>query len=122
MAKDTKPLEELKANAQRAVEQTLDKTRGVLDNYLDFMQKALSSYPFGEAGFGEKLKTYAERNIAAAEEYVQKLSHAKDFQDIIRIQTEFMQMQFEAFSEQTRGLAEAFTKAATSAVKTPLQR
>ena len=35
------------------------------------------------------------------------LSQAKDFQDIIRIQTEFMQMQFSVFAEQTKSLTEA---------------
>jgi hypothetical protein len=62
---------------------------------------------------GEMLKNYAEKNIAAAQGYVNKLSQAKDFQDVIRVQTEFMQMQFNAFSEQTKGLSETFTKAAT---------
>jgi hypothetical protein len=38
------------------------------------------------------------------------LSQAKDFQDIIRIQTEFMQMQFSVFAEQTKSLTEACFK------------
>jgi hypothetical protein len=70
---------------------------------------------------GEKLKSYAEKNIAATKEYVQKLSQAKYFQDIVRIQTEFMQMQFNAFGERTKGLGEAFAKAATDAVKAPFK-
>ena len=64
------------------------------------------------------LKNYTEKNIAAAQEYLNKLSRAKNFQDVIRIQTEYMQMQFNAFSEQTKGLSDTFTKAATGAVKT----
>ncbi len=60
--------------------------------------------------------------VAAANEYVRKLTEAKDFQDVIRIQTEFMQAQFNAFGEQTKSLAETFTKAATEAVKTPFQK
>jgi hypothetical protein len=44
---------------------------------------------------------------------------AKDFQDIIRTQTEYMQTQFGICAEQTKGLTEAFTKAAMSAVKPP---
>ncbi len=102
MAKDSTPLEDLKTNVERAVEQTMEQTRGTLDNYFNFMKKAFSSYPFGGAELGEKLKTYTERNIAAAEKFIQKLSHAKDFQDIIRIQTEFMQTQFEALASRQR--------------------
>jgi hypothetical protein len=56
--------------------------------------------------------------IAAAREFADKLSQAKDFEDVVRIQTEFMEMQFKAFGEQTKSLGEAATKAATDAVKT----
>ena len=122
MAKDTKPLEEWNANAQRTLEQTMEHTRGVLGQYFKFLEQTLSSYPSGGTEFSEKLKTYAEKNIATAREYLDKLSHAKDLQDVVRIQTEFMQVQLNAFGEQTKSLGEAFTKAATDAVKTPFQK
>src|ERR1039458_8506603 len=117
MAKDANPLEDLNANAKRAVEETMAQTRGALDAYFGFIQKAISSYPSGGTELGEELKSYAEKNIAAAQEYVNKLSQAKDLQDVVRIQPEFMQLQFNAFGEQTKSLGEAFTKAATGAVK-----
>lgn len=95
MAKDTKPFEDLSADTERAVEQTVrqtvEQTRGALDNYFSFMQHAFSSVPSGGTELGEKMKSYTERNIAATQEFLQKLGRAKDFQDIIRIQTEFMQ-------------------------------
>ena len=122
MAKDPIPMEQWNANAQRTLEQTMEHTRGVLGHYFKFIEQTLSSYPSGGTEFGEKLKSYAEKNIATAHEYVNKLSQAKDLQDIVRIQTEFMQMQFSAFGEQTKSLGEAFTKAATDAVKTPFQK
>jgi len=71
----------------------------------------------GGAELAEKMKRYSEQNISAAGDFVHKLSQAKDFQDIIRIQTEYTQTQFSIWTEQTKGLAEAFTKAATTAVK-----
>ena len=126
MAKDPKPLDAVNENAEQAarqmertIEQTMDQTRGAVTNYFNFMQKAFSSYPLGGTELSEKIKSYTERNIAAAQEFVHKLSQAKDFQDIIRIQTDFMQAQFEAFGEQTKSLTEVFTKTATSTVKTP---
>ncbi len=122
MAKDAKPLEELKRSANQIVGQTMEQTRGALDNYFSFVQKAISSFPLSGTEFGEKLRSYAEKNIAATNEYVRKLSEAKDLEEVIRIQTEFMQTQFNAFGEQTKGLAEIFTKASTEAVKTPFQK
>ncbi len=67
----------------------------------------------------EKMNRFMAQNISAARDFAHKLSQAKDFQDIIRIQTEFIQTQFSVFAEQTKGLTEAFTKAATNTVKPP---
>ena len=122
MAKDAKPLEDLNASAKQLVEKTMEQTRGALDNYFNFVQKTMSSFPLGRTEFGEKLKSYAETNIAATNEYLNKLSQAKDLQEVIRIQTEFMQTQFSVLGEQTKSLAETFTKASTEAVKTPFQK
>ena len=126
MAKEIEPLETLTANAERAVKQaeqvvekTIDQTRGALDNYFSFMQKAFSFYPMGGTELTENMNRYTAQNISAARDFVHKLSQAKDFQDIIRIQTEFMQTQFSVFTEQTKSLTEAFTKAATTTVKPP---
>jgi hypothetical protein len=122
MARDGNPLEDWNANAQRTLEQTMEHTRGVLGQYFDFLKQTLSSYPSGGTELGEKLKAYGEKNIATAHEYLDKLSHAKDLQDVVRVQTEFMQVQLNAFGEQAKSLGEAFTKAATDAVKTPFQK
>jgi len=61
------------------------------------------------------------KNIAATHEFIKQLSQAKDFQDMVRIQTEFMQTLLKAFQEQTKNLGEAFTKAAASAGNTPFK-
>jgi len=122
MAKDTNPSEDLNANAKQVVEQTMEQMQGAVDNYFNFIQKTMSSYPLGGTEFGEKLRSYAQKNIAATNEYVNKLSLAKDLQEVIRIQTEFVQTQFNAFGEQTKSLAETFTKASTEAVKTRFQK
>jgi hypothetical protein len=129
MAKDTKflegmnPFKDLNVNAERAVEQTKEQALGAVDSYFNFVQQAISSYPSGGTDLGEKLKSYAENNITAMRAFVHKLSQAKDFQDVMRIQTEFMQMQMNAFGEQSKTLGEAYTKAASGAMnqlpKTP---
>lgn len=115
MAKDTQPFEEIKANAERAIEQTVAQTRGAVDTYFDFIQKAMASGPLG-GELGETLKTYTEKNIAATQQFIHNLGQAKDLQDIVRIQTEFMQSQLRTFAEQTKGIGEAFTKTATGVV------
>jgi hypothetical protein len=116
-------LENFNANAEqtkRAVEQTMNQTRGAMEQYFNFMQKAFSQSPFGETELTEKMKSFTEQNIAEAQKFGQQLSEAKDFQDVLRIQTEYMQRQFHAFGEQTKSLAESFTKTAAAVMKNPL--
>jgi hypothetical protein len=50
------------------------------------------------------MQDYMEKNLAAASEFTQKLAQAKDFPDFWRIQSEFMEAQWKAFSEQTKKL------------------
>jgi len=50
---------------------------------------------------------------------VQKLSEAKNFQDVFKIQTEFMSMQLNSFNEQARSVGELYAKAAAHAIKAP---
>ncbi len=103
MAKDKQPFEALSETGAQAVEQNI---RRVMDNYLRFLRNMCSS------DLTEKMKTYAEKNISASADCMQKLSQAKEFQEIFRIQTEFMQTQMSTFTEQARSLGEAYTKAA----------
>jgi hypothetical protein len=49
---------------------------------------------------------------------VRKISQAKNFQDIVKIQTEFMQTQMNSFNEQAKILGEVYAKAAADAMKT----
>jgi hypothetical protein len=107
MAKDEQPFEVLSETAERVVE----NARGAMDNYFRFLQNMCSP------DLNEKMKTYTAQNMAASAECVGKLSQARDFQEVYRIQTEFMQTQFNSFAEQARSLGEAYNKAATDATK-----
>jgi hypothetical protein len=107
MAKGMDPFE-----MSEAAKQAMTQVYGAMDSYFDNLKKTISSAPSGGTEFGEKIKTYAERNTAATHDYMKKLSQAKDLQDVFRIQTEFLQAQLHAFGEQTTSLAESFTKAA----------
>jgi len=112
MAKDKQPLEALSETGAQAIEQNMEKARGAMDNYFSFLQNI-----WGRNDLTEKMKTYTEKNISAYAECVGKLSQARDFQEVFRIQTEFMQTQLISFAEQARSLGEVYTKAAMDATK-----
>jgi hypothetical protein len=99
--------------------QTMAHAYSAMDYYFDHLKKTVASAPSGGTDFGEKVKVYAERNIAATQEFVRELSYAKDIQDMFRIQMEFMRTQLEAFGEQSTSLGEAYIKAASGQTRKP---
>jgi phasin family protein len=61
--------------------------------------------------------TFAERNVLSAFEFAQKIVQARDIQELIRMQTEFVQSQIQVLSEQVKDLGETATKTAMESVK-----
>jgi hypothetical protein len=113
MAKDTKSAEDLSAVAG----QTIEQARGAMENYLDFFQKSMSGSPWAGAELNKKVTDYAQQNVAAAFGFAQQLTQAKDLQDVVRIQTEFLQTQMKSLTEQAEDLSETATKATMGALK-----
>jgi hypothetical protein len=101
--------------------QTMARAYSAMDYYFDHLKKTVASAPSGGTEFGEKIKACAEQNISATQEVVRELSYAKDIQDMLRIQMEFMRSQMEAFSGQAKDLSEAYVKAASGRTAKPPQ-
>jgi hypothetical protein len=118
MAKNQKPADQMDAFSKQAMAQAHD----ALDNYFDFLKKSVSSLPSGGTDLGEKLKDQGVQNIIAVQELVKRLSNAKDFEEVLRIQTAFMHSQLNALGKQAASLSEAYTKeAAASGIKMPFK-
>ena len=90
--------------------QTMARAYSAMDYYFDHLKKTVASAPSGGTEIGEKVKAYAEQKISATQEYVRELTYAKDIQDILRIQMEFVRSQLDAFGEQTKVSARLISK------------
>jgi len=98
--------------------QSFEQTRKGMENYLDLFKINMTASPlFTSSDITKKMQGYGDQNVAIATRFAKELSQARDFQDFWRIQTEFMQTQWKAFSEQTKDLGETITKSATGALK-----
>ena len=80
-------------------------------------EKGMKASPLLDADLNKKLKDYIDKNIAAANEFIRKLSEAKDSQSFWRMQIDFMQTQWKMLSEQMKDLGETVTKSVTGAFK-----
>jgi len=81
-----------------------------------------SASPWGDTPLNKALLKYTEQNVDAAFTFAQRLSQPKNAQDVAKIQTEFMQTQFNAFSEQIKNLGAAYTETAPGNEKTPSKK
>ena len=117
MAKRVDPASEVMEAAERTTEATLEKAHEATENYLNWVQKTMAGSPWGNTDFSKKLVEYTTQNVSATFEFVQRLGQAKNFQDVVRLQTEFVETQFGSFNEQAKNLSETYTKAMASITK-----
>ena len=111
MAKDKEPLEAFTATAEQMTKQTQD--------YFGWLQNTMSTFPWSNTNLNRILLSNATQNVTATFAFVQKLSQANNFEDVVKIQTEFMQTQMSSFNEQAKILGEIYANAAKDAMKVP---
>src|SRR5262249_1492775 len=68
-------------------------------------------------GLNDRLQSCADQNIAIVFEFADRLSKAKDFQDLARIETEFIMTSAQYFAEQAKDFAEESCKIAADSVR-----
>jgi hypothetical protein len=117
MAKDKEFLEPFTVTVGQTAEQMTKQIQAAMENYFGWLQMARPTFPWSNTNLNRILLTNATQNVAATFAFVQKLSQAKNFQDVVKIQTEFMEMQMKSFNEQAKVLSEIYTKAAQDAMK-----
>jgi hypothetical protein len=109
MVKDKEPFESLTATAELMTEPTMQ----AMENYVIWLQSAMSTFPWVDTDLNKKLMSHATENVTATFAFLRKLSQAKTFEDVTKIQMEFMSKQFLSFNEQAIIIREIYTKMAT---------
>jgi hypothetical protein len=97
--------------------QGFEQTRKAMENYAQLFQKTMKVSPLFGADLNKKTNTYIEKNIAAANEFIQKLSQARDVQSLWQIQTDFIQTQWKNYVEQMRDIGDTATKNVADTLK-----
>ena len=119
MATDKEPFQSLTGMAEQLAEHSMDKAQGAMKNYFAWLQSAMSAAPWGSTDLNKKLLDYSAENTAAAFEFVHKLVRARNWEDVGKIQNEFMSTQLHSLNEQAKSIGETYTKTVAVATKTP---
>ena len=113
----TTPPFEIPTDLRKVTEQSMEQVRTAINSYLQFFQRAVPGNVMGGSELSNKILGYAERNVASAFEFAQRMVQVRDFQSLITLQTKFVQAQMQAMIEQAKDLSETATKAVTDSAK-----
>jgi phasin len=94
--------------AERAVEQT-EKAFNV---FLSAANQSVGMMPSPATDLSKKTLALTEQNMKSAFDYARKLLHAKDIQEVLRIQSDFFNIQVTAAQEQMRRMGTGAVSAA----------
>jgi hypothetical protein len=95
MAEAADPFEAVRA----MMLENLEKMQSATQSYMDTVEKTMRGFPGANNEQIATFKAYIERKVAANRDFVEKLLRAKDFQEAIRIQIEYLQSQLKAAAE-----------------------
>jgi phasin len=98
---------EMRAFAEKSVEQA----RQAFDSFISAAQRAASSADKQAAGaragaqeLGGLAVRFAERNIATSFEFAQQLVRAKDSEEVLALQSDYVKNQMAALNDQAKAL------------------
>ena len=94
-------------------EQGVQNAQKAFDQFMSATQRAVSAFE-GQAtsahsnvrGLHHNVLDFSQRNIAAAFDFAQRLLHAKDGEEVVRLHAEFVKAQVQALTEQARELTQ----------------
>jgi len=114
---DKEPFESLTTTAAQSVDQITKQTQGAMENYFGWLQTTTSALPWSNTNLNRILLSNATQNVTTTFAFMHKLSQAKSFQEVVKIQTEFMNAQLSSLNDQAKVIGEIYTKAAQDATK-----
>ena len=98
-------------------ERSVAQARKAFEGFIGAVQKAAETVettpgmPATAKETSAKAISYAEKNVTAALDLAEKLVHAKDPQEVLKLQTEYVQAQMASIQEQTKDFGDSMGKA-----------
>ena len=115
---------EIPKEMRSMAEASFDQARKTFENFLAGAQQTAAriegqgaSVRAGAKDIGAKAVSYAEKNVQASLDYAEKLLHAKDLTEVMRLHSEYVQNQMRALAEQASEMGQLVSRAAMDAAK-----
>jgi phasin len=108
-------------------EKSVAQAKQALETFMTSAQRAANAFEGqakathqGARDIGQKALAFAERNVESSFELAQKLMRAKDVEEMLKLQGDYIKSQMQALSEQAKELGASTTQMAKDAAKPPL--
>jgi phasin len=115
---------EIPKEMRSMAEASFDQARQAFDKFLAGAQATAGSIEergatvrAGAKDISSKALAYAERNVQASLDYAEKLLHAKDLTEVMRLHGDYVQAQMRSLAEQASELSQVVSRAAMEAAK-----
>lgn len=106
------------------VEQSVAQARAAFDGIANAANQAVSQWHgqaqaarAGASEIAHKSMAFAEQNMAATFDFAEKLMHATDATEVMRLQSEYIARQMQALSTQAQQLGQSAAKIVMDAAK-----
>jgi phasin len=95
---------EIPAQIKEVAEKTIDQAERGFSAFIEAANKSVSMIPNPTTDMSLKALSHTEQNMKAAFDHAKKLVQAKDLQEAMRLQAEFLKAQYDAATEQLKEL------------------
>src|SRR5215469_15974269 len=110
---------EIPKEMRSMAEASFEQARKTFEKFLSSAQAAAGTIEernatvrAGAKDIGQKVITYAEKNVQSSLDHAQSLLKAKDLAEVMRLHSEFVQGQMRSLAEQATEMGQIVTKAA----------
>jgi len=108
---------EVPAQIKEVAEKTIDQAERGFSAFIKAANKSVSMIPNPTTDMSLKALSLTEQNMKAAFDHAKTLLQAKDLQEAMRLQAEFLKAQYEAATEQLKEMGNRVRSSGADVVK-----
>ena len=108
---------EVPAQIKEVAEKTIDQAERGFRAFIEAANKSVSMIPNPATDMSVKALSLTEQNMKAAFDHAKKLLQAKDLQEAMRLQAEFLKAQYETATEQLKEMGNSVRSSGADVVK-----
>ena len=115
---DAKTAMQVPAQIKEFAEKTLEQAEKGFNSFIEAANKSAAMMPGPATDMSKKLLAMAEQNLRSTFDHSKKLLHAKDVQEAMQMQTEFLKAQYASATEQLKEIGSGIRSSAEGVSKT----